>query len=190
MEPAAPSRGFAAATDAQTLDELRPLELLVLEDGHIGGLNGVLLGVAAEERLPGACLLGEMPSLFHQLPFPKASLAVLQVFTRLTQINVEMQELAEQAEAGAQQLSKLLDQMRQAASTADDRETEDDEEDEFQISSEEEPMSLADRQRIERLFDQATLDRSKAFELKQELDRLGLFKEFEDRFLDLFKKAE
>jgi hypothetical protein len=31
-------------------------------------------------------------------------------------------------------------------------------------------------------------DRSRAFELKQELNRLGIFKEHEDRFLDLFKK--
>ena len=31
-------------------------------------------------------------------------------------------------------------------------------------------------------------DRSRAFELKQELDRLEVFKEYEDRFLDLFKK--
>jgi len=43
-------------------------------------------------------------------------------------------------------------------------------------------------QRIEGLFEQAGKDRSKAFELKQELDRLGVFKEHEDRFLDLFKK--
>jgi hypothetical protein len=35
----------------------------------------------------------------------------------------------------------------------------------------------------------AAKDRSKAFELKQELDRLGVFKEYEDRFLDLFKKS-
>jgi uncharacterized protein len=28
---------------------------------------------------------------------------------------------------------------------------------------------------------------AKAFELKQELDRLGVFKEYEDRFLDLFR---
>jgi hypothetical protein len=38
------------------------------------------------------------------------------------------------------------------------------------------------------LFNQANQDRSKAFELKQELDRLGVFKDYEDRFLDLFKK--
>ncbi len=31
-------------------------------------------------------------------------------------------------------------------------------------------------------------DRTKAYELKRELDRLGLYREYEDRFLDLFKK--
>jgi len=46
----------------------------------------------------------------------------------------------------------------------------------------------ADKRRIEALFEQAAKDRSKAFELKQELDRLGAFKDYEDRFLDLFKK--
>ena len=38
--------------------------------------------------------------------------------------------------------------------------------------------------------DQAGKDRSKAFELKAFLDRNGVFGEYEDRFLDLFKKAE
>jgi hypothetical protein len=50
--------------------------------------------------------------------------------------------------------------------------------------------SIADQQRIERLFEQAGKDRSKAFELKQELDRLGVFKDYEDRFLDLFKEPD
>ena len=42
--------------------------------------------------------------------------------------------------------------------------------------------------RIEKLFRQASKDRSKAYELKRELDRLELYKEYEDRFLDLFQK--
>jgi hypothetical protein len=54
----------------------------------------------------------------------------------------------------------------------------------------EEEAPPVNRGRVEELFDQAAKDRSKAFELKRELDRLGLFKEYEDRFLDLFKKAE
>jgi len=51
-----------------------------------------------------------------------------------------------------------------------------------------EKLTPEDHARLDKLFDEAGGDRKKAFELKQELDRLKVFKEFEDRFLDLFKK--
>jgi len=41
---------------------------------------------------------------------------------------------------------------------------------------------------IEQLFEQAKADRSRAGELRQELERWGLFSEYEDRFLDLFRR--
>ena len=37
------------------------------------------------------------------------------------------------------------------------------------------------------MFEQAALDPAKAFELKRELDRLRVFKDYENRFLDLFR---
>ena len=40
------------------------------------------------------------------------------------------------------------------------------------------------------LFAEAQRDRAKATQLKAELDRLGLFKQYEDRFLDLWKRAD
>jgi hypothetical protein len=43
--------------------------------------------------------------------------------------------------------------------------------------------------RIETLFEQAKVDPSKAVELKRELDRAGVFKRYENRFLDLFRRA-
>ena len=43
MHPSQPTRVFAAASDEKQLDELKRLELQILEDGNIGGLNGVLL---------------------------------------------------------------------------------------------------------------------------------------------------
>lgn len=46
------------------------------------------------------------------------------------------------------------------------------------------------RARLERLFEDAQIDRKRAVSLKEELDRLGVFEEYEDRFLDLFKRAE
>ena len=55
---------------------------------------------------------------------------------------------------------------------------------------EEDRLNSEDRRRIEQLFTQAREDRAKAYELKRELDRLDVFREYEDRFLDLFKKPE
>ena len=83
MHPEHDSRVFAAATDNESLAELKRLELELLNDGQIGGLNGVLLGVAADCDLRGACLLGEIPHIFAQFPFPKAALGVLEAFTTL-----------------------------------------------------------------------------------------------------------
>src|SRR5262252_4538044 len=99
MHPEHRARIFGAATDQESLQELKRLELEVLEGGHIGGLNGVLLGAAAEEGLRGACLLGEMPHIFSQLPFPKASLAILEIFAAIAGIDLDLSELSEQAKA-------------------------------------------------------------------------------------------
>ncbi|HXG12974.1 MAG TPA: PAC2 family protein [Gemmataceae bacterium] len=184
MHPEQRSRVFGAATDRESLEELRRLELAILEDGQIGGLNGVLLGAAAEQGLRGACLLGEMPHFFSQLPFPKASLAILEVFATIAGIDLDLTELAEQARAMDKQLGELLAQMEKAYGAPESAE----EEEYTPEPAERERLTPADKRRIEELFKQAAKDRSKAFELKQELDRLGVFKEYEDRFLDLFKK--
>ena len=57
-------------------------------------------------------------------------------------------------------------------------------------TAEPEQLEPEDERLIEQLFEQASKDRSKAYELKRELDRLEVFPEYEDRFLDLFKKPE
>ena len=200
MRPEADARVFAAATDQETLEALKRLELKVLEDGNIAGLNGVLLGAAAEAGLHGACLLGEMPHIFAQLPFPKGSLAVLEAFSALAGIDLDLTELTEQARVVEEQLSQLLARVEeQYAQQGEGDEEEDDEEngtgeddaDEPDPAPQEVPaVSASARRQIERLFEAAAEDRAKAFELKQELDRRGLFKEYENRFLDLFKKSK
>jgi proteasome assembly chaperone (PAC2) family protein len=178
------SRVFGAATNEENLIELKRLQLEILEDGHIGGLNGVLLGVAAERGLHGACLLGEMPHMFAQLPFPKASLAVLKAFAAIAGIRMDYTEIVEQAKHMDKELGKLLAQMEANA----EQQSPADEEAIQLESSGDEGIGLEDREHIEQLFDQAGRDRANAYELKRELDRLDLYKEYEDRFLDLFKK--
>ena len=114
MHPEHASRVFGAATDAESLADLKRLELEILEDGQIGGLNGVLLGVAAESDLRGACLLGEMPQLFAQLPFPKASLAVLEAFSTIANLRIDLGELAEQSREVEYKLGELLEKVQEA----------------------------------------------------------------------------
>jgi predicted ATP-grasp superfamily ATP-dependent carboligase len=184
MHPEHRARVFGAATDETNLQELKRLELELLEEGHIGGLNGVLLGAAAEAGLHGICLLGEMPHVFAQLPFPKASLAVLETFTTISGLELDFTELAEQAKAAEEQLGELLARVEEAYG----RQTAAEEDEVLPEPSESKELEPGDERRIEDLFAQAGRDRSKAFELKRELDRLGVFKAYEDRFLDLFKK--
>jgi proteasome assembly chaperone (PAC2) family protein len=212
MRPEHRSRVFGAATDAEGVEELRRLNLKVLEDGNIGGLNGVLLGAAALGGLRGCCFLGEMPQVFAQVPFPKASLAILEAFTRYTGVEVDLTELAEQSKAVEEQLGELLARVEEQYGQQPGVGEEEGDEGEFTSEEEEgpesgeseggdegvgyryegpdEPVPPTAVQRIEELFTRAASDRSKAFELKRELDRLGLFKQYEDRFLDLFKHPE
>jgi uncharacterized protein len=186
MHPRRRSRVFGAATDQESLQELKRLELEMLNEGQISGLNGVLLGAAAESGLRGACLLGEMPHVFAQIPFPKASLAILEVFATMTGLELDFTELAEQAQVVEDQLAELL-----GDSEGGDEEPEGEDEEEPEVPAPEPDgrISTNESDRIERLFEQARRDRKKAFELKQLLDRLGVFKDYEDRFLDLFNKA-
>jgi proteasome assembly chaperone (PAC2) family protein len=183
MRPKHDSRVFSAAIDRETLARFKQLGLEPLESGAISGLNGVLLGMAANHGLPGGCLLGEIPHVFSQIPFPKASLAVLKAFTTMSGIELDFSELEEHAATVERTLEVFLTRMEDAAGQAED----DDNHDPKPESRPSRPGSK-DRQRIEQLFTDARNDRSRAYELKQELDRQGLFDEFEDRFLDLFKE--
>jgi proteasome assembly chaperone (PAC2) family protein len=186
MHPEHKSRVFGAATDVAGLADLRQSDLELLKEGQISGLNGVLLGAAAEAGLHGACLLGEMPHIFAQVPFPKASLAVLEVFAAMAGIELDMSELREQARAVDARLGQILAQFENAM---DQRGQVPGEGVSLPKTAEDDAgLGPEDELRIEELFDQAREDRAKAYELKRELDRLNVFAEYEDRFLDLFRE--
>ena len=183
MRPSQPPRVFGAAIDRETLASFRSLGVLPLESGTISGLNGVLLGAASGAGLPGGCLLGEIPQVFSQIPFPKAALAVLEHFTTMAGITLDLSELRTHAATVERTLEAFLVRMEGAAGETEAA---------LGIGPDEEESpprrDSPDRRRIDALFDEARSDRSRAYELKRELDRLGLFAEYEDRFLDLFKE--
>jgi uncharacterized protein len=182
MRPKHPSRVFSAAIDRKTANTFSSLELDPLETGTISGLNGVLLGMAANDGLPGGCMLGEIPHVFSQIPFPKASLAVLEKFCEMSGIQLDLSELENHAQTVERTLEVFLTRMESAITEPGE------EQDPSPGTSPITRAGTKEKQAIESLFDQAHGDRSRAYELKQELDRLGLFDDYEDRFLDLFKE--
>lgn len=187
MHPNRKSRVFGAATDREALKGLKQLDLQILQSGEIGGLNGVLLGAASEADLSGACLLGEIPQMFAEFPFPAAALAVLHRFLKLAEIELDLTELEAQAKAYSQELTNLLTQVEESIQAI---QQEEDESEEAFLPPPEPLLAEEDEERVERLFAQAAADRSKAYELKQELDRLQVFRDYEDRFLDLFQRQD
>lgn len=184
MRPDHECRVFAAGTDEELVRELDEPSLHRLDEGHIGGLNGILLAAAADKGMPGICLLGEMPHLFAQLPFPNASLAVLRAFSEMAGVQLDLAELEQQGKSMEQKLTEIVNNLQGRIEQQESR----DQEDEFTPRSTEPRLSEENEQHIENLFREASEDRSKAYELKNELDRLDVFKDYEDRFLDLFKK--
>lgn len=195
LHPSEHPRVYGAATRSILIDELQRLEVKLLEAGQIAGMNGVLLGAAAERNLDGLCLLGEIPFFAAGVANPKAARAVLDAFTLQVGLEIDMEELGRHAEIVDRALAELLERMQ----------SEDEDESEFTVSLEPEPapepaqtpkpndkpeIDDASKARIERLFEEAAQHRSRAVALKKELDRLGVFKQYENRFLDLFKRAE
>jgi hypothetical protein len=200
LHPADVPKVFGVATNGQGIRDLQALEVSLLKDGQITGLNGVPLAAAADRELPALCLLGELPYFAAGVPNPKASKAVLEVFTSMARIELDMSELKQQAAAVEKALLQLLEKLEEASrdqsDTSDDSIDAEGAEDETvgEIAEPEKAhastLDPADRRRIEAMFTQAIADHAKAFALKQELDRLGVFKQYEDRFLDLFRKGQ
>jgi hypothetical protein len=193
IHPSAPPRVFGVASDRALLPLLRRHDVAILSDGQISGLNGVLVAAAAERSIESICLLGELPFFAVGVPNPKASLAVLRAFGRIAGIAIDLAEIEEQARLVERALIEIIERAgRQQAARAGESAEEEGGEALAGAEAEPEPEGPppAALARIEELFQLARADKARALELKAELDRLGLFAQYEDRFLDLFKREE
>ncbi len=184
---------FGVATTKQTLDELGAVEVPPVDIGQIGGMNGLILAVAAQRGLDGLCLLAEIPFFAIRLPNPKASRAALSVFTILSAVDISLDTLDKQSVVVDKALLDAMDRAERMHERDDEPFTSS-EPDVAPPPPQPAPpptpsLSDSDRDRIEKLFDGAKDDMSQAIRLKSELDRLGVFKQYEGRFLDLFRKA-
>jgi len=188
---------WGVTTEPGLQQELKRFGVRIMSAGHIGGLNGLLLGVAKGAGLRGLCLLGEIPFYTAKIENPKSSLSILKVFMEYRGVEVDLDGLKQMAKFVEEEVEKVSKTTKQTI-LGEDASGEGGEETVYEVAGVEEGEAPAEtppgevppevREHIEYLFDAAAQDISRAGDLKEELDQWGLFHEYEDRFLDLFGK--
>jgi hypothetical protein len=178
-------------TSKEINDELKKYKLNLLSAGQISGMNGLFLGAAKQAGLPGFCLLGEIPLYTIQIDNPRASHAVLEALSRILNMRINLSGLIDQAHMIEGEIDKLLDYLKagyqsQASAPIGEEEIERIKRSLSQLTR----LPLSVKERIEKLFELSKSDVHKANELKLELDKWNVYKEYEDRFLDLFRKPK
>jgi uncharacterized protein (TIGR00162 family) len=111
-------RVFGAVTKPQFLDQLTPHGVLPMENGTISGMNGLLFGHATLQGFQSFCLLGETPA--YAMPSgqvfvdAKAAKAVLEVLTKVLDVDVDMEPLNNQAKMAEEVLHRINEMQRDA----------------------------------------------------------------------------
>jgi proteasome assembly chaperone (PAC2) family protein len=179
-----PARVFAVANRKELINVLSLHGLEILPEGHVTGLNGLLLGFAGLRGIEGGCLLATIPNYAYQLPNPKASRELIRAFNKILEIEIALENINEAVGQMNRTMTEIEDRIRSTFLNADRF---DDEEEIEDLDDEQVPQYVMEK--IEDLFREVRVRRSrnKAAQLKEELDRWDLYTHYEDRFLDLFR---
>jgi uncharacterized protein len=186
MSHSEPSQLYCVANTRTFLPTVSSCGAAPMEGGRISGMPGVLLGAAETAGLNAACLLASVPPYATSFPYPKGSLEIVKAVAVLLGMDIDLDEIESAVASTDRVLGNVLSRIR---SQFREQEPEiEDEEEQFEPEPQPQPAPPPPhvRIRIEELFQEVADDKSKAPVLKEELDRWGLFDEYEDRFLDLF----
>ena len=183
---------WIAATHEDVIKTFSKFKVKVLNEGQISGLNGIVVGIAKQKGLKGACLLGEIPFYTVQIENPRACANILKVVNENLKLNLNLSPLEQRAKFIEEEIDKLISYLK-GEPVKEEGPTPLSDEDIDKIKKDlaaytKLPQSA--REKIEKLFKEAQEDISAASKLKAELDRWNIYKEYEDRFLDLFRKKK
>ncbi len=184
------SHVWFAATNQKIQELLKKYNFTPLQEGQISGMNGLFLGMAKKFGLPGFCLLGDIPLYTIQIENPKASAAVLEGLGKVLNTALNVSPLKAQAEAMEVEINKLLDYLKLGAPGQPTPIGEEEVELIKKTLSQLTKLPVSVKEKIEKLFAESRINIAKANELKVELDKWNVYKEYEDKFLDLFKKTK
>jgi hypothetical protein len=153
-------------------------------------MNGLFLAMAKKAGFKGFCLLGDIPLYTIQIENPKASAAVLEALGKILNIVIDVRPLKEQAHVMENEINKLLDFLKLGTPGQSGPIGEDEVELTKKTLSQLTKLPASVKEKIEKLFEESKSNIAKANELKAQLDKWNVYKEYEDRFLDLFHKNQ
>jgi len=180
---------WIAATHKDVLESLEKFNLKILKEGQVSGLNGIILGVGKKKSIKGACLLGEIPFYTVQIENPKATGSILSVIGKYLGVDLNLSSIVSRSKFIEDEIDKLITYLKGEAPVPGHSPLSEDDIDKIKkdlAAYTKLPQSAL--KEIEKLFKDAGKDITLANKLKGELDRWNVYKEYEDKFLDLFKK--
>jgi hypothetical protein len=171
---------FGVASSKELFHFFSQYPIKVMQSGQISGLNGLLLGYAGRLNLKAFCLLATIPLYAINLPNPRASRKLVETLSQILKIKVDYTKIDRFVEEMDKKMEMIENKIKNAFPPLESRD--------LGVKVEEDKVPPHILEKIERLFQEAKLDRNKAYLLKKELDRWNLYEKYEDRFLDLFKE--
>jgi uncharacterized protein (TIGR00162 family) len=108
---------YCTTTTLALLEEAKTQGAQLLDNGIIGGENGIITGLAKKKNVEGLCLLAETHG--YQAPTgeyvidPRAAKAALKVLTSMLNLKVDMEPMEKQVVQMDEAISKLAELERQ-----------------------------------------------------------------------------
>jgi predicted ATP-grasp superfamily ATP-dependent carboligase len=189
------SQVFGAYTEQSLAFDFERIGVTPMTEGYIAGLNGVLLGIAKSHSIEAGCFLGTIPLFATNLNYPKTSLKIIELMEELLNIDIDKTELNESIAIADSQFTAIEERIREFSGVILGNIEQIDANPFYEIlggqvnvgASSQEVIPQTIMEKIERLFQDAQNDKTRANNLKKELDRWNVYELYEDRFLKLFK---
>jgi len=107
-------RVLAVATKPELTRKLKGYDVTLLGQGTISGLNGLLLAVAKAKKIDGICLLAEIPIYTTHIANPRSSKAVLQVFSQMTGLEIDLSDIDNWATETDKEVEERIEQLKRS----------------------------------------------------------------------------
>ncbi len=172
-----------------------------LNFGIIEGMNGVLLSIAKEFNINGICFLSEIPFYTMDMTNPQAAEKILNILNQIFSFNIKLDKVKQDIISMDERIKttftdlnekaqRLFSQIQDFSINKTSRKLDSSSGLTFEELKKQLKFSLPEsaKNKINELFKLASENIEYAKQLKQELDRWGVYKEYEDRFLSLFLK--